>query len=60
MLVGAIGKPGFNASILIEMLIGGPLGALIIGYYAWSFYWGVPAVWNWLRKAFSKSLFTIF
>ncbi|HUZ93590.1 MAG TPA: hypothetical protein VMU57_01615 [Edaphobacter sp.] len=55
MLVGSAGKPGFGASELVEMLVGGLIAALILGYYAWSFYWGIPAVWTGLRKALSKT-----
>lgn len=41
--------PGFFTS-----LIGGLLGAVLVGYFAWSFYWGMPAIWNGMRKRLSN------
>ena len=41
--------PGFFVAI-----IGGSLAAPIVGYYAWAFYWGVPAVWAFVRGLFQR------
>lgn len=41
--------PGFFAAI-----VGGILASVIVGYFAWSFFWGFPAIWRGLRSMFSK------
>jgi cation transport ATPase len=41
--------PGFFAAI-----VGGALGSVFVGYIAWSFFWGFPAIWRGLRSMFSK------
>jgi len=42
--------PGFFSAIL-----GGLMASVFLGYTAWSFYWGFPAIWNGLRKMLSKT-----
>ena len=41
--------PPFFAAV-----IGGLLGSVMVGYIAWSFFWGFPAIWRGLRNMFSK------
>jgi len=43
-----------NGPVFLIVLIGGLLGAVWIGYVAWSFYWGFPAIWNGLRRKLSR------
>lgn len=43
---------GSRLPSLVPLAIGGLLGAVLVGYYAWSFYWGVPAVWQFVRRMF--------
>jgi hypothetical protein len=41
--------PGFFTAIF-----GGALGSAMVGYFAWSFYWGAPAVWRGVKGVFSR------
>lgn len=43
------GAPGLPSLLGI-----GIIGSPIVGYIAWSFYWGFPAIWRGLRNMFSK------
>jgi hypothetical protein len=44
---------------LFTLIVGGILGSFLVGYYAWSFFWGVPAIWNGVRGMFRKVGFFI-
>ena len=41
--------PGFFVAVL-----GGLFGSFIVGYIAWSFFWGFPAIWRGLRSILSN------
>lgn len=54
MLVGSQFH-GPNATGLFSVIIGGGFAAVFMGYVAWSFYWGFPAIWNGLRRTLSNT-----
>jgi len=52
MLFEAMNSKAPNSPGFFSVLVGGLLGSVVAGYYAWSFYWGVPAVWRFVRRMF--------
>ncbi len=40
-------------------LVGGAIAAVFSGYSAWSFYWGIPAIWGGIKRVFSKVPFFV-
>lgn len=39
---------------VFSSIVGGTIGALFVGYVAWTFFWGFPAIWSGLRRILSK------
>lgn len=59
LVVQTIISEGSGVANVGMVLVSGILGAAIVGYYAWSFYWGVPAVWRGIRRIFTGIRFFV-